>query len=294
MTRILILASLACCLMGAAKGTKGKLEIQARPDQTTASTKMLVVKNAAGTEKLSCDIEGDVIVAGTLSVTGALTAGSATYSGSNFDTDLTVATNLFKIEADDGSLSLGSGLNDFTVSAAGNMVAAGTCTCGGVTTSTGNLIVGSNAVVVTAATGATAVASTLKVAGAISGPVELISASSGTTALTVAQSGALVANTGTSGTTTFTLPSAAAGLRFCFVEAGDAAGELLINPYGAAGDVIVGKTHGAENGAGIATAANSGIKNTAATNVKGDATCLVALDTTTWVMTSVAGVWSAQ
>lgn len=135
---------------------------------------------------------------------------------------------------------------------------------------------------------------TLAVTGQITGPrtVTVVSAASGTTALTASQSGALVANTGTTGTTTFTLPSAAAGYSFCFVEAGDAGGELLINP--ATGDAIVGKTHGAENGTGIAPAAGTGIKNTAATNVKGDFTCLQSLDATTWLMTSVAGVWASQ
>lgn len=127
---------------------------------------------------------------------------------------------------------------------------------------------------------------------AVSGPSAVVSASSGTTALTAAQSGAVVANTGTSATTTFTLPAAAAGLHFCFVEAGDAAGELLITP--ASGDKIVGKTHAAENGTGIAPAAGTGIKNTAASNVKGDHCCLHALDATTWMMTSVAGVWASQ
>jgi hypothetical protein len=120
----------------------------------------------------------------------------------------------------------------------------------------------------------------------------VISASSGTTALTAAQSGALVANTGTSGTTTFTLPVAATGLNFCFVEAGDAGGELLINP--GTGVDIIGKTQPSETGTGIDTADGTGIKNTAATNVKGDFVCLTALDATTWHMTAQAGVWASQ
>lgn len=128
--------------------------------------------------------------------------------------------------------------------------------------------------------------------GAVSGPSLVVRASSGTTALAAAQSGAVVANTGTSSTTTFTLPAAAAGLHYCFVEGGDAAGELLINP--SSGDKIVGKTHGAENGTGIAPAAGTGIKNTAASNVKGDHCCLHAIDDVTWQMTSVAGVWASQ
>jgi hypothetical protein len=128
--------------------------------------------------------------------------------------------------------------------------------------------------------------------GALQHKRKVITASTGTTTLTAAQSGALVANTGTSGTTTFTLPTPAVGLNYCFVEAGDAGGELLVNV--GTGVSIVGKTHGAENGSGIATATGTGIKNTAATNVKGDMACVTALSTTAWVMTSVAGVWATQ
>jgi len=73
---------------------------------------------------------------------------------------------------------------------------------------------------------------------------------------------------------------------------GHANSEILITP--AAGDAIVGKTHGAQDATGLAPAAGTGIKNTAATNVVGDHCTLVALDTTTWYMTSVAGVWAAQ
>lgn len=107
----------------------------------------------------------------------------------------------------------------------------------------------------------------------------------------VADSGKMYVDVLGSGTTTFTLPGALAGLWYSFV-AGSAAGEILINP--ASGDAIVGKTHGAENGAGIAPAAGTGIKNTAATNVVGDFCTLVALDTTTWYMVAVAGVWASQ
>lgn len=134
---------------------------------------------------------------------------------------------------------------------------------------------------------------TLTGTGTVTGALrQVISAASGTTALTAAQSGALVANTGTSSTTTFTLPTAAAGINFCFVEAGDAGGELLITP--ASGDSIIGKIHGAENATGIATSAGAGIKNTAASNVRGDFTCLVAVDVTNYHMVSVAGIWAAQ
>lgn len=112
-----------------------------------------------------------------------------------------------------------------------------------------------------------------------------------TTVLTAAQSGGVFLSGGTSATQIYTLPTPASGLNYCFTEAGDAAGEILIN--GGTGVSIIGKTHGAENGTGIATATGTGIKNTAATNVKGDHVCLVS-NGTHWFMTSVAGVWASQ
>src|SRR5690606_41854365 len=110
-------------------------------------------------------------------------------------------------------------------------------------------------------------------------------------AVSVEESGKVFVQTRASSTVTFSLPAAQAGLEYTFV-CGHIGSEILINP--ASGDAIVGKTHGAENGTGIAPAAGTGIKNTAATNVVGDHCTLVALDTTTWYMTSVAGVWASQ
>jgi hypothetical protein len=106
-----------------------------------------------------------------------------------------------------------------------------------------------------------------------------------------AESGKVYVQTRTSTTCTFTLPAAVAGLTYTFV-CGHANSEILITP--ATGDAIVGKAHGAENAGGLAPAAGTGIKNTAASNVVGDHCTLVALDTTTWYMTSVAGVWASQ
>lgn len=112
-----------------------------------------------------------------------------------------------------------------------------------------------------------------------------------TESIGAADSGKVYVQTRSSTTVTFSLPAAQAGLTYTFV-CGHASSEILINP--ATGDAIVGKTHGAENGTGIAPAAGTGIKNTAATNVVGDFCTLVALDDTTWYMTAVAGVWASQ
>lgn len=112
-----------------------------------------------------------------------------------------------------------------------------------------------------------------------------------TEAVDAAESGKVYVQTRSSTTVTFTLPAAAAGLTYTFV-CGHAGSEILITPQ--TGDAIVGKTSGADDGTGIAPAAGTGIKNTAATNVVGDHCTLVALDSTTWYMTSVAGVWASQ
>lgn len=112
-----------------------------------------------------------------------------------------------------------------------------------------------------------------------------------TEAVDAAESGKVYVQTRSSTTVTFTLPAAAAGLTYTFV-CGNASSEILITPQ--SGDAIVGKTSGADDGTGIAPAAGTGIKNTAATNVVGDHCTLVALDATTWYMTSVAGVWASQ
>lgn len=147
-----------------------------------------------------------------------------------------------------------------------------------------------------AVTGNTTLSGALAVTGAITGAsvagkalTEAVTAE--TESVSADESGKVYVQTRTSTTVTFTLPGAVAGLTYTFV-CGHADSEILINP--ASGDAIVGKTHGAENATGIAPAAGTGIKNTAATNVVGDHCTLVALDTTTWYMTSVAGVWASQ
>lgn len=175
------------------------------------------------------------------------------------------------------------GTSKFKIDKSGNLTAAGGLAVVGAVSGVTTLSVG----------GAVSGVTTLAMSSTLSGPRrEVISAASGTTNLTTAQSGALVVNTGTSSTTTFTLPTAAAGLNYCFVENGDAAGELLVSVQ--TGDSIIGKTHGAEDGTGISTAAGTGIKNTAATNVKGDMVCLVSSAATVWNMVSVAGAWASQ
>lgn len=168
----------------------------------------------------------------------------------------------------------------------GNNTFSGANTFSGTTTVSGSLV----------ASGGVVGNVTGNVTGAISGsiagvtlPTEAVTAE--TEAVQAAESGKVYVQTRASTTVTFTLPAAAAGLTYTFV-CGHADSEILITPQ--TGDAIVGKTHGAENGTGLAPAAGTGIKNTAATNVVGDHCVLTALDATTWYMTSVAGVWASQ
>lgn len=151
---------------------------------------------------------------------------------------------------------------------------------------TGNLTAGGTLAV----TGAATFSSTAAFSGAVNLLTNVESVNADKT-VTAAMSGRMFVDVKGSATTTFTLPAAAAGLTYTFV-CGDAAGEILITP--ATGDAIVTKTHPANDGAALAPAAGTGIKNTAATNVAGDHITLVALDGTTWYGVAQAGVWASQ
>ena len=161
-----------------------------------------------------------------------------------------------------------------------DIVTSGTLTASNITTTTTDVTL----------TGTTTTAS-LAVGTSATFPLTSAAGTAETYVLTAAKSGQLCVQTRASTTTTYTLPAAVAGLWFSFV-CGHASGELLITPV--AGDAIVGKVSADADALGLAPAAGTGIKNTAATNVVGDHCTLVALDTTTWYMTSVAGVWASQ
>lgn len=109
-----------------------------------------------------------------------------------------------------------------------------------------------------------------------------------TATYTAEDSGIVVLATKGSATQTFTLPAVAAGLEFTFV-CGHASGEILINPTGS----VVINTKAANAGAAVATAAGTGIKNTAATNILGDSVVLVS-DGTAWYTVNQSGIWASQ
>lgn len=108
--------------------------------------------------------------------------------------------------------------------------------------------------------------------------------------VTAAESGSVFVESKGSATTTFTLPDATTeGLEYTFI-CGDAAGEILIDPQ--TGESISIKA--TVDGANVAPAAGTGIKNTAASNVVGDSMTLVSDGSDTWHMVSMTGTWASQ
>lgn len=102
-----------------------------------------------------------------------------------------------------------------------------------------------------------------------------------TVALTAAQSGGVFINRSTSGSPSWTLPTAASGLTYTFVVANTTAG------FTVTGGTIKAKT----NAAGTAISGTT-LTNTQGTAVVGDTITLVC-DGTNWVMTAQSGIFAA-
>lgn len=102
-----------------------------------------------------------------------------------------------------------------------------------------------------------------------------------TVALTAADSGKVLINRATSGSPSWTLPTAADGLWFTFVVASTTAG------FTVTGGTIKAKT----NAAGTAISGTT-LTNTQGTAVVGDTITLVC-DGTNWVMTAQSGIFAA-
>lgn len=102
-----------------------------------------------------------------------------------------------------------------------------------------------------------------------------------TVVLTAADSGKVLINRSTSGSPSWTLPTAANGLWFTFVVANTTAG------FTVTGGTIKAKT----NAAGTAISGTT-LTNTQGTAVVGDTITLVC-DGTNWVMTSQSGIFAA-
>lgn len=113
----------------------------------------------------------------------------------------------------------------------------------------------------------------------------------GNVAHTPIQSGRISIATLGSGTQVFTLPAVPGTGDFFGFICGDAAGEILVNPGAAAHKFAI---KASEGGASVVTSANVGIKNTAATNVKGDRIVVVFDGVDTWWALNQSGIWASQ
>ena len=135
------------------------------------------------------------------------------------------------------------------------------------------------------------VAATSRISGLGSFPT-LVTAAVGPIVLTAANAGQVSICTLGSGNQTFTLPSAVNnGLTFTFI-CGNAAGEILVNPATGLGQNFIIKA--SEGGAAVTTAANTGIKNTAATNVLDDRITVISDGIGTWYAINQSGIWASQ
>lgn len=128
--------------------------------------------------------------------------------------------------------------------------------------------------------------------GTVSGfaaPVVQSALAGATVALTAAQSGSVCINRSTSGSPSWTLPAAAAGLEFTFITANTTAGFTITTGTAA---VIHAKTN-ATGTAITSTATTGAITNTQATAVVGDCLQLVC-DGTNWWPMAQSGIFAAS
>lgn len=145
-----------------------------------------------------------------------------------------------------------SNLAGFLVDTSGNVIAPGTFTGAGV-------ITGLRPVVSSAAVGATV-------------------------ALTAAQSGGVFINASTSGSPSWTLPTAALGLNYTFITGNTTTGFTITGAQ-----VIHFKT----SASGTVLTSTTTLTNTQGTAIVGDTISLVS-DGTSWYMTAISGIFAAS
>lgn len=140
-------------------------------------------------------------------------------------------------------------------------------------------------------TGTTTITGTSAITGAANArQVETVA--SGDKTLTVAMASRMFIATASSGTQTFTLPTAAslAGNFYTFV-CGHASGEILVTPNSADQISFKGLV---DHSTSVKPTAGTGSKNTAATNVLGDHVTYVSDGVNTWHEVAGAGIWASQ
>ena len=138
-------------------------------------------------------------------------------------------------------------------------------------------------------TGNATVSGTLAVTGAITGPRTTSFTTSAlvgaTVVLTASQSGGTFQNVSTSGSPSWTLPTAAVGLEFTFLTGNTTAGFTVTSSTA----VIHAKT----SATGTAITTTTTLTNTQATAVVGDAITIVC-DGTAWWIKSQTGIFAAS
>lgn len=105
-----------------------------------------------------------------------------------------------------------------------------------------------------------------------------------TVALTAAQSGGVFINASTSGSPSWTLPTAAAGLNYTFITGNTTAGFTVTGAQ-----VIHFKT----SASGTVLTSTTTLTNTQGTAIVGDTISLVS-DGTSWYMTAISGIFAAS
>lgn len=140
---------------------------------------------------------------------------------------------------------------------------------------------------------AVAFGSTMSVTGATTfgtaptGPIGSVTASSAlvgaTVVLTAADSGKTFINASTSGSPSWTLPTAANGLKFTFVCGNTTAG------FTVTGGVVHLKT----SASGTVLTSTTTVTNTQGTAIVGD-TLTIVCDGTAWWMTAISGIFAAS
>lgn len=144
------------------------------------------------------------------------------------------------------------------------------------------LAVGGTSTFTGAATFTAAPVFTVAPSGPTARPTQQSALVGATVALTAAMSGSVLINRSTSGSPSWTLPTAADGLWFTFVVANTTAG------FTVTGGTIKAKT----------TATGTAISGTTLTNTQGTAvvgdTITLVCDGTNWVMTAQSGIFAAS
>jgi hypothetical protein len=220
--------------------------------------------------------------ANAFAVTNALTAGSI--NGHTFTTGSSTFTGtagqVYAFPTTSATLARTDAANTFT----GHQTIEGTTTAGA--TGTGNLVFATSPTL-SAPTLGIATATSLMASGIVDGlaPVTITTGNTANIGATY-KSGYIFNNNATpTNATTYTLPTAAVGLQYCFKNLSGITGVLRINTLATGGSQWIDLDGTATTDKGyITTSIGAG----------GDSVCVVGIDTTYWVGYSQKGAWTTH